>query len=71
MTRRNKSFVSDIDIYRAANEVIKSYPDPVMHAAQRCDELLDAGDIDGCFVWKRITAAIKELLSRQPGGDLH
>lgn len=66
-----KHSVSDIDIYRAANEVIKSHADPVMHAAARYDQLLDTGDIDGCAVWKRIMAAIKELLSREPSGTVH
>jgi hypothetical protein len=29
----------------------------------RADELLDAGDMDGQAVWKRILAAIEKLLS--------
>jgi hypothetical protein len=66
-----KSSVSDVDIYRAANEVIKTYPDPVMHAAARYDELLGKDDIVGCMVWKRILAAIKELLTRELDGAVH
>ncbi len=30
-------------------------------AARRADELLAAGDVEGCAVWKRILAAIGEL----------
>ncbi len=63
--------ISDINIYRAANEVIKTYPDPVMHPAERYDELPDKGDVDGCLVWKRIMAAIKELLAKKPDGTVH
>jgi hypothetical protein len=66
-----KTHIPDIEIYRAANEVIKTYPDPVMHAAGRYDELLEKGDIDGCLVWKRIMAAIKDLLAREPRGAVH
>ncbi len=27
----------------------------------RADELLEAGDLDGCAVWKRILRAVEEL----------
>jgi hypothetical protein len=63
--------ISELEIHRAANEVIKTYPDPVMHAATRYDELLDKGDVDGCLVWKRIMAAITELLVGEPDGAVH
>ena len=53
-----------IDIYRAANELIKQHGDDApIHAAMRADELLDAGDIDGQAVWKRVLKAVDELLS--------
>ena len=32
----------------------------------RADELLDAGDLDGQTVWKRILAVVEELLSKEP-----
>ena len=35
----------------------------------RADELLDAGDVDGQAVWKRILAAIEELLSGERPED--
>jgi hypothetical protein len=51
--------VSKIDIYRTANELIKQHcEDAPIHAAMRADELLDAGDLDGQAVWKRVLAAI-------------
>ncbi len=56
--------ISDRDIWAAANKVIKTYPEPVMHAAMRYDKLLDVGDIEGCIVWERIMKTIKDLLVR-------
>ena len=57
---------SPIDIYRTANELIKQHGDDApIHAAMRADELLDAGDIDGQAVWKRILAAVEELQSKE------
>ena len=34
-----------------------------IHAAMRHDELLEAGDMEGCAVWRRIITAVKELLA--------
>jgi hypothetical protein len=39
---------SDLDIYRAANALIREYGDEApINAAMRHDELLEAGDLDG------------------------
>ena len=35
-----------------------------IHAAMRADALLDAGDLDGYAVWRRIVRAVRELLNR-------
>ena len=35
----------------------------------RADELLEAGDLDGCAVWKRILWAVEELGTTTPGAD--
>ncbi len=44
---------SDLDIYRAANALIREYGDEApINAAMRHDELLEAGDLDGGAVWK-------------------
>jgi hypothetical protein len=32
----------------------------------RTDELLDAGDLDGVAVWRRIIRAIEELQRKEP-----
>ncbi len=55
---------SDLDIYRAANVLIREHGDEApIHAAMRHDELLEAGDMDGCAVWRRIIRAVKDLLA--------
>ena len=71
-TRR--SAIYDLDIYRSANELIKQHgEDAPIHAAMRADELLEAGDLDGQAVWKRILKAIEELQSKErpEGKQLH
>ena len=63
--------ITDRDIWTAANEVIKGNSDPLVFAAQRYDALLDAGDMEGCSVWRRIETAIVALLNDKPEGALH
>ena len=59
-----------IDIYRTANELIKQHgEDAPIHAAMRADELLDAGDLGGQAVWRRILAAVEELQSKEQPKD--
>ena len=54
--------ISDLDIYRAANLLIKQHgADAELVAAKRADQMLDRGDFDGVQVWKRIRWAIIEL----------
>ncbi len=65
---------SDLDIYRAANELIKQYGDAAdIEAAMRADECLAAGDMEGEAVWFRIVKAVEELLSeeRPEGVEVH
>ncbi len=38
-----------------------------LHAAQRADELMAEGDMDGRAVWHRIERAIDELQRTAPG----
>ena len=43
-----EAMTSDLDIYRAANELIKQHGGKApIHAAMRADELLAAGAMDG------------------------
>ncbi len=62
---------SDLDIYRTANALIVQHGDAgaEMHAAQRADELLEAGDMDSRRVWHRVLAAVQELTSKEPPGE--
>lgn len=57
----------EIDIWRAADLLVKRHgDDAAMVAAQRADELLARGDIDGQRIWKRILAAVSELQRKTP-----
>ncbi len=59
---------SDLDIYRSANLLVKRHgEDAPIQAAMRADELLDAGDLDGAAVFKRILKALRELDGTAPG----
>ena len=59
----SRAMTDDKEIYRSANELIKQHGEGApIHAAKRADELLEAGDLDGQAVWKRILAATEELL---------
>jgi len=61
---------SDIDIWRAANLLIKRHGDDAsIIAAQRADELLEQGDVEGQIVWKRIVSAIIEWQRIGPAPD--
>ena len=54
--------LSDKDIYRAAQATIQAHGDhAAFHAAQRADELLAEGDMEGRRTWHRIEEAITEL----------
>ena len=62
---------SHIDIYRSAHALIKQHGEAAaIAAAMKADAMLDKGDLDGAAVWRRIVAAVNELLSTGPGdGD--
>lgn len=63
---------SDLDIYRTARELIRQHgADGALPASMRYDELLEAGDIEGSAVWKRVLAAIDTLIAEmRPDGTL-
>ncbi len=59
--------ISDLDIYRSANVLIKQHgQDAPIEAAMRADAMLEAGDLDGYAVWKRVLKAAGELLRSEP-----
>ncbi len=58
--------IPDLDIWRSDQALIKQHgQDAPIHAAMRADELLEAGDLDGYAVWKRVVKATEELLSKE------
>jgi len=59
--------IDDPDIWRAANSLAKRHgAHAVIVAAMRADELLAAGDAEGCAIWKDILAALIELARTKP-----
>ncbi len=67
--------IVDLDIYRTANMLIQEHgaDDAKLHAAQRADELLAQGDLDGDRTWRLIFKAIGELANTEtpPGATTH
>ena len=54
--------IDPTDIWRTANMMIELYGEHAMlKAAMRADGLLEQGDTEGFFVWKRIARAIDDL----------
>ena len=62
--------VEGIDIYRAANLLIKQHgEEAAMFAAQQADACLEKGNLDGKVVWLAVIEAIKELQDASPPKD--
>ncbi len=62
--------VSQIDIYRSANELIKQHGDDArIFAAMQADKRAEAGDLEGRAVWLRVIKAIKETQRTRPRRD--
>ncbi len=60
--------ISDLDIYRSANLLVKRHgEDAPIEAAMRADAMLESGDLEGCAVWKRVLRAVEELQGTVPG----
>ncbi len=43
-----------------------AHADAPIHAAMRADAMLEAGDLDGYAVWRRILRAVEELQGTEP-----
>ncbi len=64
--------ILDLDIYRSAQVLVKHHgADAPIHAAMRADAMLEAGNLDGYAVWKRILRAVEELQGAAPGARVH
>jgi hypothetical protein len=60
--------ISDLDIWRAANLLIRQHGDEAeLESARRTDLMLNRGDLEGQTVWKRIRRAIVELQAPASG----
>ncbi len=58
----------------SANQPVKHHgEDAPIHAAMRADAMLEAGDLDGCAVWRRVLRAVEELQGAgpKPGEAVH
>jgi len=59
-----------IDIWRSANQLIKSYGEKAdEHAAAKVVEMQRADDMEGMAVWLDIMLAIRELQRDKPGAS--
>jgi hypothetical protein len=64
--------IPEIDIWRAAQLMIKRYGDEALaESASRADELASAGNDDGAAIWRRIMAAVTQLANKTPPGRVH
>lgn len=60
--------MEEIDAWRVAGQLIKSYgEDARLIAVQRADALLDNGDMEGFYAWKRIANALASLERQEIG----
>ncbi len=59
--------ITDLEIFRAANQLIQRYgQDAEFRAAKQADAMIERGDPEGLAVWKRILRAVDELLRTEP-----
>jgi hypothetical protein len=64
--------IPEIDIWRAANLMLKRYGEKALEeSATRADELAADGDRDGAGTWRRINDAVVQLANTTPPGRAH
>jgi hypothetical protein len=64
--------ISEIDIWRVANLMLKRYGDTAqVEGARRADELAAARDVIGVAIWLRVVDAIRQLANTTPPGPVH
>ncbi len=62
--------IPDLDIYRSANILVKQHgQDAPIEAAMWADAMLEASDLGGYAVFKRIVKAVEELVRVGPEPD--
>ena len=64
--------ISELEIWRAANLLLKRYGDKAgVEGTARADALAAAGDHAGEAVWRRITHAVAQLANKTPPGPVY
>ena|SRR5271167_883040 len=64
--------ISELEIWRAANLLLKRYGDKAgAEGTARADALAAAGDREGEAVWRRITHAVAQLANNTSPGSVH
>jgi hypothetical protein len=64
--------IPEIDIWRAANLMLKRYGEKALEeSAIRADELAAVGDDNGAATWRRIATAVGKLANNTPPGPVH
>jgi hypothetical protein len=64
--------IPEIDIWRAANLMLKRYGEKALEESEaRADELAAADDYNGVAVWRRIRDAVAQLTNKTPSGPVH
>jgi hypothetical protein len=64
--------IPEIDIWRAAQLMVKRYGDAALEeTVTRADELAAAGDDNGAATWRRIMNAVVQLANQIPPGPVH
>jgi hypothetical protein len=64
--------IPEIDIWRAANLMLKRYGEKALEeSAARADEVAADGDHNGVAVWRRIADAVTQLTNKIPPGPVH
>jgi hypothetical protein len=64
--------IPDIDIWRAAQLMLKRFGDKALEeSVARADELAADNDFHGEATWRRIGEAVSQLANMMPPGRLH
>ena len=64
--------IPEIDIWRAAQLILKRYGDKALdETVARADQLAAAGDENGAATWRLITNAVAQLANQTPPRPVH
>ena len=57
--------ISDSDIYRVADLLIRQHgDDALIYAVRKASAMFEERDMEGATVWKQVLEAVEELLSK-------